>query len=229
MTDAELKAALQQKVLEHVTFDGWSDACLAAAAADCDIPVGRARALFPRGGIDLAMAFHLDGDARMTARLAQTALDEMRIRDRVAHAVKTRIECVSGEKEAVRRAATLFALPQNSLLGGQLIWGTADAIWTALGDPSDDMNWYTKRMILSGVYASVVLIWLGDESDGNAPTWDFLERRIDDVMGFEKAKSALRKLPMATQFENALNHWVQKAHARPDRFRSMPGSVGRQG
>jgi ubiquinone biosynthesis protein COQ9 len=74
-----------------------------------------------------------------------------------------------------------------------LIWGTSDLIWTTLGDTSDDYNWYSKRTILSGVYSATLLYWLGDQSDGHADTWDFLDRRIDNVMQFEKTKAKLRE------------------------------------
>jgi ubiquinone biosynthesis protein COQ9 len=87
-------------------------------------------------------------------------------------------------------------LPQHAADGARAIWGTADAIWTALGDTSRDLNWYTKRATLSGVYASTVLYWLGDDSTGHHATWEFLDRRIADVMRIEKAKAAFRENPL---------------------------------
>jgi len=91
----------------------------------------------------------------------------------------------------VRRGTTLFALPQHAVDGAKAIWGTADVIWTALGDTQRDFSWYTKRATLSGVYASTVLFWLGDDSQGHQATWEFLDRRIEDVMQFEKLKAAI--------------------------------------
>jgi ubiquinone biosynthesis protein COQ9 len=66
-----------------------------------------------------------------------------------------------------------------------------------LGDTSTDFNWYTKRATLSGVYGSTVLFWLGDDSPGHAATWEFLDRRIADVMQIEKFKAALRDNPLS--------------------------------
>ena len=127
----------------------------------------------------------------MQAMLAASDLSEMRFRDKVAHAVKIRLELVQ-DKEAVRRGATLFALPQNAVIGARLLWGTADAIWTALGDTSRDVNWYTKRATLSAVYSTTVLYWLGDDSIEHEETWAFLDRRIENVMQFEKVKGQMR-------------------------------------
>ena len=177
--------------LSHVPFDGWSEATLRRAAAEAGVDPALARALFPRGAVDLALAFHRRGDAAMVERLDATDLTGVRFRDRIAAAVRYRLEAVEN-RELVRRGMTLFALPQNASDGAQAIWGTADRIWSALGDTSDDVNWYTKRATLAGVYGSVVLFWLGDQSPGHADTWAFLDRRIDDVMRIEKAKAAVR-------------------------------------
>ncbi|WP_299963164.1 COQ9 family protein [uncultured Roseobacter sp.] len=188
------KTQLLDAALVHVPFDGWSRATFQAAVADTDINPTVAAAIFPRGAVDLAVAFHHRGDAAMVARIASEDLSEMKFREKVAAAVRFRIEAVT-DKEAVRRGSTLFALPMHAAEGARLIWGTADAIWTALGDTSDDVNWYTKRATLSGVYASTVLYWLGDDSPDNSATWDFLDRRIGEVMQIEKLKSQMRNSP----------------------------------
>lgn len=198
MTDdpTDAKSLILASALPHVPFDGWSAATLAAAARDAGVAEGLARALYPRGGVDLALAFHRQGDAAMADRLRGTDLTAMRYRDRVAFAVRTRIEVIP-DKELVRRGATLFALPMHAADGARALWGTADAMWTALGDTSRDINWYTKRATLSGVHAATVLFWLGDDSTGHQATWDFLDRRIEDVMRIEKAKAAARDNPVA--------------------------------
>jgi ubiquinone biosynthesis protein COQ9 len=118
----------------------------------------------------------------------------MRFRDRITQAVRWRLE--GADREAVRRGTTLFALPMHAADGAKAIWGTADAIWSALGDTSQDINWYTKRATLSAVYGATVLYWLGDDSLGAQATWEFLDRRIEDVMRIEKAKASLRENPL---------------------------------
>lgn len=190
----EIKGRLVESALPHVAFDGWGEATFDAAIGDSGIDPTVARAICPRGAADLAVAFHRQGDAQMVKALTEADLKDMRFRDRVIYAVKLRLQLCE-DKEVVRRGSTLFALPQYVGTGSQLIWGTADAIWNALGDTSDDINWYSKRATLSAVYGSTVLYWLGDDSEGHEATWAFLERRIDNVMQFEKAKAAFNKSP----------------------------------
>ncbi|MEM7545614.1 MAG: COQ9 family protein [Pseudomonadota bacterium] len=188
---------LVDAALTHVPFDGWSSATFKAAVADSGIDPAEAKSLAPRGGYDLAIAFHKAGDARLSAMVAEMDLESLRYSDRVTKLVRTRLELVEKDKEAVRRGATLFALPIHAADGAKLVWNTADTIWNALGDTSRDYNWYTKRAILSGVYSSTTLFWLGDQSEGADATWAFLDRRIGDVMQFEKTKAKLKDNKLA--------------------------------
>ncbi len=192
MTPTDIKAELLKAAKAHVVFDGWSEATFQAATHETGIEPGMAREACPRGAVDLALAYHAAGDAEMLERMQAANLESMRYRDRVIFAVRTRLELIE-DKELVRRGMALFALPQYAGLGAQAMWQTCDAIWRALGDTSIDVNWYTKRMTLSGVYGATVLYWLGDNSEGGADTWEFLDRRIEDVMQFEKFKAKMRE------------------------------------
>lgn len=222
LTDsADPRAKLLEAALIHVPFDGWADAALEAAARDSGMTGAQARALFPRGGVDLAAAYHRQGDLQMQARLEAMDLAAQRIRDRITTAILTRLEVV--DRELVRRGTALFALPQNAGEGARLIWGTADAIWWALGDTSEDVNWYSKRATLSAVYTATVIYWLNDESEGAADTRAFLARRIEDVMGIEKAKAALRANPLGRALIDGPLSVISKIRA--PRASNLPGSL----
>lgn len=212
--------------LAHVPFDGWSDATLRAAIAESGVEPALAHALFPRGALDMALAYHDRGDALMVARLNAANLDDLRFRDRIATAIRYRIEAIS-DKEVVRRGASLFALPQNAAAGARAVWRTCDLIWTTLGDTSDDVNWYTKRATLSGVWSAVLLYWLGDDSADNHPTWEFLDRRIDEVMRIEKLKAQMRSSAVLKPFLAGPN-WLLGHIRAPRRADDRPGSVKRQ-
>ena len=197
---SETRERLIEAALPHVVFDGWSTATLDAAIAESGIDAALARLAFPRGGIDMALAFHRRADRALAEELAPEAggadLEDMRIRDRITHCVRRRIELVAEHRDAVRRGATLLALPLHAPEGARAIWETADIIWTACGDTATDYNWYSKRMILSSVFSATVLYWLGDTTPDSANTWAFLERRIEDVMSFEKTKAQLKENPL---------------------------------
>lgn len=214
---------LLDAALGHAIFDGWSDVTFRAAASDAGIDLPVARVLCPRGAADLAADYHRKGDAEMRRRMAETDLTGLRYRDRVALAIRLRLE--AADRELVRRGAALFALPQHAALGARLIWGTADAIWTALGDTSRDFNWYSKRATLSAVYSATALFWLGDEGEGSFATWDFLDRRIDDVMRFEKAKAQFRENPLGRALAKGPLRILDRINA-PTGTTDLPGRTG---
>ena len=192
----ETRDAVLDIALPNVPFDGWSEKLFREAVAESGVDPATAKLAFPRGAVDLASEAHRRDDRRFTDQMAQIS-DVLRIREKITKAVRIRLELAGESEEAVRRAAAMFALPQNAAEGARLTWGTADAIWRAVGDTSTDYNWYTKRLTLSGVYSATLLYWLGDASLDKEATWRFLDRRIEDVMRIEKVKAMARNNPLA--------------------------------
>lgn len=205
-----IRPKLLAAITAHVALDGWTDAAFGAACTAAGVSPDLARAICPHGAADLAADYHRQGDAVMRQALAEADLSEMKTRDRVAHAVRLRIE--AADKEVVRRSAAFFALPVHSAEGARLIWGTADAIWTALGDHARDANWYTKRAILSGVFASTVLYWLGDDSEDQAESWAFLDRRVEDVMRLGKIRAGVERAPGLAMLIGRLSAIIRAPH-----------------
>ena len=228
MSTPSTKDILLDAALMHVPFDGWSDAALAAALDDTGLDTTAAKAVFPRGAVDMALAYHARGDAQMLAALQAADLGDMRFRDRVAYAVRLRLEVVE-DKELVRRGMTLFALPPYAADGARALWQTADHIWQALGDTSQDVNWYTKRATLSAVYSATVLYWLGDTSEDDAATWAFLDRRIDNVMQIETLKAKARTNPAVSRLLQGPLGLLGRIRAPGQAGHAMPGRWGGRG
>lgn len=228
MSTTSTKDILLDAALMHVPFDGWSDTALAAALADTGLDATMAKAVFPRGPVDMALAYHARGDAQMLAELQAADLGDMRFRDRIAHAVRLRLEAVE-DKELVRRGMTLFALPPYAADGARALWQTADHIWQALGDTSQDVNWYTKRATLSAVYSATVLYWLGDTSEGDAATWAFLNRRIDNVIQIESLKAKARANPALSRLLHGPLGLLGRIRAPGQAGHAMPGRWGGRG
>jgi ubiquinone biosynthesis protein COQ9 len=209
MTLDELRPVLIEAMLPHVPFDGWTLKAAETAAGELGVPPARARILFPGGAVDMVAAYTAYADARMLRALGER-LHNLKIRDRITLAVRTRLEQASGEREAVRRALAVLGQPQNLALSARSLWRTADAMWRAAGDTATDYNHYTKRLILGGVYASTLLVWLDDASEDSADTWAFLDRRIGDVMRFEKAKARVlgsgERMPSLSRFLGRLRY-----------------------
>jgi ubiquinone biosynthesis protein COQ9 len=178
--------------LPHVAFDGWTHRSLDAGVAAAGLPREMAFRAFPRGMEDVIGHWSEYGDRRMLEGMERLNLDAMRIRDRIATGVRLSIEVNTPYREAVRRALSFLALPQNAAIAARNTSKTVNAIWYAAGDTSTDFNFYTKRGLLAPVYVSTVLYWLGDESEGCTATWAYLDRRIDDVMHIPKIQARIK-------------------------------------
>lgn len=179
------------EALPDIAFDGWTDAVIAAACARISISDDDAIMALPDGAMDLIAHFSASGDAAMLAELEGVPRPD-KIRQAIALAVKTRIQHRHDHREAVRRAVAALALPGRQRLAVSLSYATADAIWRWVGDTSTDYNFYSKRTILAGVITATRFYWLSDDSVEAEDSWAFLDRRIDNVMQFEKAKAASR-------------------------------------
>lgn len=184
---------LLDAVLPHVMFDGWSRLAIKQAAKDLGKEASEFDRLFPDGPRDLLKFFIELSDEQMEEELCKREVLSMKIRERITLAVRLRLEINSPHKDAIRKALTFFSLPQNAALGAKLTAGTVSRMWYATGDTSTDFSYYTKRLTLSAVYGSTLLYWLDDGSDDNKKTWEFLGRRIENVMQFETLKFRARK------------------------------------
>jgi len=196
MTLDELREALAPKIAANAVFDGWGERSLSDAAAVLGISADRARLAYPGGAVEMIDAWFEWLDAAVAERQSPEALARLKVRDRISTLIWTRLQIARPQREAVRRAINKLALPQNLIRASRLGWRAADRMWRLAGDNATDLNYYTKRATLAAVYATTLIVWLDDESEGQAETKAFLDRRIDDVMRFEKTKARLRPDPV---------------------------------
>ncbi|MEE4288688.1 MAG: COQ9 family protein [Erythrobacter sp.] len=215
MTLDELRIALAPDIAASAIFDGWNETALEAAAemAGCDVDVARL-AFPPRPlngrAMDMIEAWITSVDVAMEAEWPAERLAELKIRERIRELVTFRLKAVEDVDEAVRRALSVMAMPQNAPRALQIGWRSADIMWRLAGDTATDYNHYTKRAILAGIYSATLAVFVNDDSEGKAKTYEFLDRRIEGVMRFEKAKAKFTnrdvELPSLTRFLGRLRY-----------------------
>jgi ubiquinone biosynthesis protein COQ9 len=191
MTLDELRVTLAPHLAPNAAFDGWNAKAVAAAAdaigADQDV----ARLAVPGDAVGMIDLWFADIDRRMAAALPPETLGAMKIRGRITALIEARLDALAPDREALRRAVAILAMPQNAARAAKLGWRSADVMWRLAGDTATDYNHYTKRAMLAGIYAATIAVFLNDESEGQAETRAFLARRIENIMQFEKAKARL--------------------------------------
>ena len=188
----KLRRQLALAVGENAVFDGWTQAAVDSAAQQLGIDPVQARLAMPKGQAAMIDLYIQEVDRALEAYFTPERLEGVKIREKIRSLVWRRLEIMGPAREAVRRGLAILAMPQNLPLALRISWRTADHMWRIAGDTSTDFNHYTKRMTLAGVYGSTLLVWLNDDSEGWQETAAFLDRRIDDVMRFEKFKADWR-------------------------------------
>ncbi|AMK16539.1 MULTISPECIES: COQ9 family protein [Sphingobium] len=185
----EIRAFLAPILPRHAAFDGWRKEAVTMAAAEGGIDADIAHLAFSGGAMDMIDAWFASIDARMIEALPPEKIDAMSIRQRIIALVTARLDLLAPDREALRRALAIMAMPTNNARAARLGWRAADVMWRAAGDSATDFNHYSKRLTLTAVYAATLLVFVDDESEDWAESRAFLNRRIEGVMRFERAKA----------------------------------------
>ncbi len=185
----EVRAVLAAGLAAQAAFDGWNEKAVLAAAELVGVDPDLARLAFNEGPVDMIDAWFQAVDAQMAAKYSADELGAMKIRQRIKALVEARLEALEADREGLRRALAILAAPPHLRKAAKMGWRAADKMWRLAGDTATDYNHYTKRTLLSGVYGSTISVFLDDESEGYSETRAFLDRRIENVMQFEKVKA----------------------------------------
>ncbi len=206
----EIREVLAPRLAAHAAFDGWNDAAIASAAGEIGVDPDLARLALKGGAMAMIEAWIGAVDAEMARRLPPEKLAAMKIRQRITALIATRLEITAPDKEGQRRALAIMASPQNLVKAARIGWRTADRMWRLAGDTASDFNHYTKRATLSAVYASTLAVFVNDDSEDFTETRTFLDRRIENVMQFEKVKAQSKarreNLPSLSRFIGRLRY-----------------------
>jgi ubiquinone biosynthesis protein COQ9 len=188
----QLRRQLALAVGENAVFDGWTRQAVDSAAAQLGLDRVKARLAMPKTQAAMIDLYIQEIDRVLRAYFTPARLKSMKIREKIRALIWHRLEIMGPAREAIRRALAILAMPQNLPRALRISWRSADLMWRIAGDTSTDFNHYTKRMTLAAVYGSTLLVWLDDQSADWADIAAFLDRRIDDVMRFEKFKAEWR-------------------------------------
>jgi ubiquinone biosynthesis protein COQ9 len=186
----------EQRVLDAALAlapsEGWTSRMTAMAGAACGLSAGETDLLLPRGPADLAALLSRRHDAQALEKLAGVDPASLKVRERIARAVAARLDAALADGAAERRLAGFLALPPHLPLAGRLAWESADRLWRWAGDEATDENHYSKRVLLAGILTGALAIAL---ASGRDEALAFVDRRIADVMAFEKWKATTKFRP----------------------------------
>jgi ubiquinone biosynthesis protein COQ9 len=183
---SEAEARVLAETLTLAPAMGWTWKMAYTAGAVAGFSKGETELLLPAGPRDLAALWSRACDRAAMAALADVDPRALKVRERIRRGALVRLEAAMAHAAATRRWAGYLALPTNAALGLRLAWESADVIWRWAGDTSTDENHYTKRALLAGILTGTLLVRL---ASGEAAAETYLDRRIENVMTFERLKA----------------------------------------
>ncbi|XP_029993218.1 ubiquinone biosynthesis protein COQ9, mitochondrial [Sphaeramia orbicularis] len=186
-TEEQLQARILVAALEFVPVHGWSMEAIAAGAETLGLS-SASTGMFNGAG-DLVLHFISQCNSQLTEILAEQhkqvqlgQAEPKETADFLRDAVETRLRMYIPYMETWPQAMSILLLPHNIPDSLKHLSTLVDDIWYYAGDRSTDMNWYTKRAALTGIYNTTELVMVQDSSPDFQDTWNFLDNRIQDVV-----------------------------------------------
>ena len=100
--------------------------------------------------------------------------------------ILSRLKASENYKSIIKTSLFFMAQPRNAYDAFTQVMKTSNKIWEIAGDTSSGGTFYSKRLILSGVYSSTLAHWLAKENRTIGESEYFLDRRLDDVKNIGK-------------------------------------------
>ncbi|MEJ2407959.1 MAG: COQ9 family protein [Novosphingobium sp.] len=190
-----LRVQLAPAIADAAAFDGWTADAVAQAADMAGVDRDLAAYAFRDGQMAMIAAWVGHIDNQMAKAVPAASLSNLPVRERIRRLVMARLDAATGREEALIRALAVMAMPRNLAAAARLGWRSADKMWRLAGDTATDYNHYTKRAILAGIYAATLQVFARDTGETKAETRAFLDRRIEGIIRFEKAKGQILRKP----------------------------------
>ncbi|KFO71364.1 hypothetical protein N303_10348, partial [Cuculus canorus] len=190
--DYESEEQLQHRILtaalEFVPEHGWTAEAIAEGAKALGLSAAAA-GMFQSDGSQLILHFLSQCNTKLSELLEQEQklvqqgeAEKKPIDQFLRDAVEARLRMVIPYLERWPQALSILLMPHNIPSSLSLLSSMIDDILHYAGDQSTDINWYTRRAVLTGIYNTTELVMMQDSSPDFEDTWRFLENRIADAM-----------------------------------------------
>ena len=180
-------------VLDDINLNGWSNNFFDSYSREGIFTNNEIRVFFPNGRVDFLRYWFDISEKLMLEDLSKVEIQELKVREKIKKIIRVRLERWKSYKVAIKRTLPILIMPSSDTLLSCSLMKTSDSIWKSAGDRSVDFNFYTKRGLLLGVYSTTLIFWLDDNSKDDQKTWEFLDRRVEEVLQIPKVKTRINE------------------------------------
>ncbi len=158
--------------------------------------------LFPDGKNDL-LKFALEQlNIDLENYCKKLDLIRLPIHKRIRKILLSKIYIMDKEKKFYRKIFLNLLIPKKNFSLPIKLYKSVDQIWFIAGDTSVDFNFYTKRLILAGIYLRVILFFFNNNNQNMLE--NLLDSSLKRVSKIPELKTKLNifkdYLPMAVKF-----------------------------
>ena len=175
---------------EFISEKGLTKNCLENISKKYGLNTDETDLLFPQGNIDLIKFAleQLNNDLEVYCR--QIDLIRLPIHKRIRKVLLSKISLMNKDKPFYRTIFLNLLIPKKNFSLSSQLYNSVDQLWFIAGDSSTDFNFYTKRLILSGIYSRVMLFFFN--SNNQEELENILDESLKRVSKIPEIKSKLK-------------------------------------
>ena len=175
---------------EFVSENGLTKNCLENISKKYGLNTDETDLLFPQGNIDLIKFAleQLNNDLEVYCR--QIDLIRLPIHKRIRKVLLSKISLMNKDKFFYRSIFLNLLIPKKNFSLSSQLYNSVDQLWFIAGDSSTDFNFYTKRLILSGIYSRVMLFFFNNNNQEELE--NILDESLKRVSKIPEIKSKLK-------------------------------------
>lgn len=175
---------------EFVSENGLTKNCLENISKKYGLNTDETDLLFPQGNIDLIKFAleQLNNDLEVYCR--QIDLIRLPIHKRIRKVLLSKISLMNKDKPFYRSIFLNLLIPKKNFSLSSQLYNSVDQLWFIAGDSSTDFNFYTKRLILSGIYSRVMLFFFNNNNQEELE--NILDESLKRVSKIPEIKSKLK-------------------------------------
>ncbi len=192
---------------EFVSENGLTKNCLENISKKYGLNTDETDLLFPQGNIDLIKFAleQLNNDLEVYCR--QIDLIRLPIHKRIRKVLLSKISLMNKDKSFYRSIFLNLLIPKKNFSLSSQLYNSVDQLWFIAGDSSTDFNFYTKRLILSGIYSRVMLFFFNNNNQEELE--NILDESLKRVSKIPEIKS---KLKIFTDFLPKIANFVKNSY-----------------
>ena len=172
-----------------IAKEGLNSNTFETIAVKHNLNINEIHLLFPQGNKDLLKYSLEQLNIELQKYCKSIDLIRLPLHKRIRRILLSKIAIMNKEKNFYKKIFLKSLLPNRTISLSKQLYKSIDQIWYLAGDTSVDFNFYTKRLILAGIYSRVVLFFFNNNNQNELE--NLLDLNLKRVAKIPELKSKI--------------------------------------